>query len=48
MLNVFIHKQEIDTILLQEVTQTDFGKICGYTAHLNLGVNTRGTAVLTR
>jgi len=39
MLNEFIHKQEIDIILLQEVTHTDFEMIRGYTAHLNMGLN---------
>ena len=33
----FIHKQEIDIVLLQEVTHTDFEMIRGYTAHLNIG-----------
>jgi len=48
MLNDFIHKQEIDIIVLQEVTHTDFKMIRGYTAHLNIGINKRGTAILTR
>jgi len=48
MLNEFIQKQEIDIILLQEVTHTDFEMIRGYTAHLNVGTNKRGTAILTR
>jgi hypothetical protein len=48
MLNDFIHKQEIEIILLQEVTHTDFELIRGYTAHLNVGTNKRGTAILTR
>ena len=48
MLNEFIHKQEIDIILMQEVTHTDFDMIWGYTAHLNVGINKRGTAILTR
>jgi len=48
MLNEFIHKKEIDIILLQEVTHTDFEMIRGYTAHLNIGINKRGTAILTR
>jgi len=48
MLNEFLHKKEIDIILLQEVTHTDFDMIRGYTAHLNIGINKRGTAILTR
>jgi len=39
MLNEFIQEQEIDIILLQEVTDTDFEMIRGYTAHLNVGTN---------
>jgi len=48
MLNEFMYKQEIDIILLQEVTHADFEMIRGYTAHLNIGTNKRGTAILTR
>jgi exonuclease III len=48
MLNEFIHKQVIDIILLQEVTHPDFDMIRGYTAHLNVGINKRGTVILTR
>jgi len=48
MLNEFIRKQEIDIILLQEVTHTDFEMMRGYTANLNIGINKRGTAILTR
>ena len=48
MLNECIQKQEIDIILLQEVTHTDFEMIRGYTAHLNVATNKRGTAILTR
>ena len=48
MLKEFIRKQESDTILLQEVTHTDSGKIREYTARLNVGVNNRGTAILSR
>ena len=48
MLNESMHKQEIDIILLQEVAHTDFEMIWGYTAHLNIGINKRGTAILTR
>jgi len=39
MLNNFIHKQDIDIRLLQEVAHTDFEMIWGYTAHLNVGIN---------
>jgi len=48
ILNEFIHKQEIDIILLQELIHTDFDMIGGYRAHLNVGINKRGTVILTR
>jgi len=47
MLNEFIHKQEFDILLLQEVTHTDLEMIRGYKAHLNVGIHKRGTAILT-
>jgi hypothetical protein len=31
----FLHKQEIDIILLQEATHADFDLIRGYTAYTN-------------
>ena len=48
MLNEFMHKQEIDIILLQEVTHTDFESIRGYKTHFNIGINKRGTAMLRK
>ena len=48
MLNEFMQEQEIDIILLQEVTHTYFDMIHGYTVHLNIGIKKRGTAILTR
>ena len=48
MLNEFLRKQEIDIILLQEVTHTDVDMVPGYTAHINVGTQQRGTAILTR
>ena len=47
-LNEFIHKQEVDVLLLHEVPHTDFEKIRGYKAHINVGIHKRGTAILTR
>ena len=38
MRNEFVHKQEIDTFLLQEVTHTDFDMIRGYTVHLSFSL----------
>jgi len=40
MLEVFLQKEEIDIILLQEVTRPVFDDIRGFTAYTNLG--TRG------
>jgi len=48
MLGDFIRKQEIDIILLQEVMQPVLGMIRGYIAHVNIGTNGRGTAILMR
>jgi exonuclease III len=44
----FLHKQEIDILLLQEVTHTDFNMMTGYNAYTNVGINKRGTAMLTK
>jgi len=48
MLQDFLHKQEIDILLLQEVTQHDVDIIRGYNAHVNVGTHRRGTTMLTR
>jgi exonuclease III len=48
MLQEFLQKQEIDILLSQEVTHTEFDMIRGYKAHTNIGINNRGTAMLTR
>ena len=48
MLNEFLYKQEIDIMLLQEVTHTDFDEVRGYTVHFNIGTSKRGTAFVTR
>jgi len=48
MLPDFIHTEEIDIIVLQEVTHTDFYLIRGYNAYTNVGINKRITAMLTR
>jgi len=44
MLHEFIQRQELDIILLQEVTHHDFEIIQGYDAFLNVGTNRRGQA----
>jgi exonuclease III len=47
MLEEFLHKQEIDILLLQEVTQHDFDVIRGYNAYINVRIYWRGTAMPT-
>jgi exonuclease III len=48
MLAGFLHKQDIDIALLQEVTQPGITAIQRYTARKKLGNERRGTAILTR
>ena len=48
MLVEFLHKQEIEIILLQEVTHNVFDLIREYDVCTNVGINKRGTAMLTR
>jgi len=47
MLEDFLHKQEIDIILLQEVTRPVFDDIRGFVAYTNIDITGRGTAILT-
>jgi exonuclease III len=44
----FIHRQNLDIIFLQEITNPDKLQINGYTLHHNVGTNIRGTAILAR
>jgi exonuclease III len=46
MLNEFCRQHEIDILLLQEVTHEEFEACSGYTAHVNIGKDQRGTAIL--
>ena len=54
MLEDFLRKQEIDLAFLQEVTHTHthththLDTIQGYTAHMNVGTERRGTAILAK
>jgi exonuclease III len=48
MLADFLRKQEIDIIILQEVTYNDFDFIRVYIAYTKVGLNKCGTAILTR
>jgi exonuclease III len=46
MLEDFLHTNEIDVICLQEVTKPYVTNIRNYTAHVNIGTEGRGTAIL--
>lgn len=48
MLDGFLRLQEIDTLLVQEVTRPVLHDIYGYTTHYNIGASMRGTAIITR
>jgi exonuclease III len=48
MFTDFIHRQALDMIFLQEVTNPDKMQISGYTLHHNVGTTIRGTAILVR
>jgi endonuclease/exonuclease/phosphatase family metal-dependent hydrolase len=48
MLEDFVRQHEIDFLFLQEVTQPKFNNLRGYTAHTNIGMNRRETAILAR
>jgi exonuclease III len=48
MLGAFLYRQEIDIILLQEVTLPSLDTPVGYKAYTNVGTNGCGTAIVTR
>ena len=48
MLEEFIWKQDIDIMLLQEVTNRAIEKIRNYTKHVNIGTDQRGKAILVK
>jgi hypothetical protein len=48
MITDFVYRQDINTVLLQEVTNSEIAKIGGYDTHVNLGTTIRGLAILTR
>jgi exonuclease III len=48
MLEDFLRRQEIDLMLLQEVTQDTISMIGNYTAHINIGTDGRETAILAK
>jgi len=48
MPTTFLHKQETEVILLQEVASVVIGLISGYNSYTNVGINKRGNAMHTR
>ena len=48
MLEEFIWKQDIDIILLQEVTNMAIEQIRNYTKHANIGTDKRGATILVK
>jgi len=48
MLEAFLLLQEIDILLLQEVTQHILDNLSGYPTYYNVGTSMRGTAIVTR
>jgi exonuclease III len=48
MLSGFVHRHEIDILLLQEVSTKEVSRIARYTTHLNAGDAGRGTAILAK
>jgi hypothetical protein len=48
MLNDFLHKNDIDWLLLQEATTDKINNIPNYVCHSNIGTNGRDTAILEK
>jgi len=48
MLEDFLCNQDIDIALLQEVTHSNFTLLRRYEAHINVGTDNRGTAILAK
>jgi len=48
MLTNFLLAQDIDIALLQEVANDDLSNIFGYSAHINEGIEKRGTSILMK
>jgi len=48
MLEEFLYKHDIDVALLQEITHSDLSTLRNYNAHVNQGMEGRGTAILTK
>ena len=48
MLNSFCYHNEVDILLLQEVTHDDFHQMAHYNKYFNVGTDRRGTAIFTK
>jgi hypothetical protein len=48
MLTEFIIRNDLDILLLQEVVTEDLYPIYGYTIHINIETERRGTAIVIR
>jgi len=48
MLTNFLLRQDIDIALLQEVANDDLSNIYDYSAHINEGIEKRGTAIIKK
>ena len=48
MLGEFLWQQDIDIVLLQEVTSKAIEQLRNYTKHINIGTEHRGTAILIK
>jgi exonuclease III len=48
MMKDFLRKHDIDIALTQEITDPESVNIYGYTSHLNIGPDMRGTAIVAK
>jgi exonuclease III len=48
MLTEYIRRHEIDITLLQEITDPELIQMYGYEVYYNIGMETRGTAIVAR
>jgi exonuclease III len=48
MLDDYLRQQDIDVVLLQEVTHTKITSLRRYQTYVNVGTENRGTAILAK
>jgi exonuclease III len=48
MMKDFLRKHDIDIALTQEITDPESVNIHGYTSHINIGPDMRGTAIVAK